>query len=237
MDAGLNNASITLSNNAQIAGSDLHQVAQDARTVHNILHNLPAFLPKSLLEHAAILGILTEDALTQDNGDALAKRMDDSAVEFERGWIAQTTADGLQLKRTLRGITQALELTHSMVRAPEARKLQSMSKTLSDIWKNVVTFNRKDRSTQIHLPTQLFAQIIEDGEKGVSLQRYKGLGEMNPGQLWETTLDPDARTLLQVKVDHMDQADEIFTKLMGDVVEPRRAFIQDNALSVQNLDV
>ena len=95
---------------------------------------------------------------------------------------------------------------------------------------------RKDKETLVHGPTELLKAILSEGEKGLSLQRYKGLGEMNPGQLWETTLDPDARTLLQVKIDDLAEADDIFTKLMGDVVEPRREFIQSNALSVENLD-
>jgi DNA gyrase subunit B len=88
----------------------------------------------------------------------------------------------------------------------------------------------------VHGPLDLLKAILTEGEKGLTLQRYKGLGEMNPEQLWETTLDPDARVLLQVKVDDIAEADDIFTKLMGDVVEPRREFIQANALSVENLD-
>ena len=96
---------------------------------------------------------------------------------------------------------------------------------------------RKDREVPILGPIGLLEAVMQEGEKGLSLQRYKGLGEMNADQLWETTLDPDARTLLQVKIEHMEEADEIFAKLMGDVVEPRRQFIQDNALQVENLDV
>ena len=95
---------------------------------------------------------------------------------------------------------------------------------------------RKEREIVIHGPSGLLDAILKEGEKGLSLQRYKGLGEMNPDQLWETTLDPAARTLLQVKVPDATEADDIFTKLMGDVVEPRREFIQQNALSVENLD-
>ena len=95
---------------------------------------------------------------------------------------------------------------------------------------------RKERELPIFAPSDLLDAVMREGEKGLSLQRYKGLGEMNPEQLWETTLDPEARTLLQVKIEHREDADEVFTKLMGDEVEPRREFIQTNALSVANLD-
>ncbi|MEQ9388444.1 MAG: DNA gyrase subunit B, partial [Marinovum algicola] len=112
----------------------------------------------------------------------------------------------------------------------------SFTESLQEIYGSAATLHRKDRHQVIHGPLDLLKAILEEGEKGNTLQRYKGLGEMNPDQLWETTLDPDARTLLQVKVDDVAEADDIFTKLMGDVVEPRREFIQKNALSVENLD-
>ena len=111
-----------------------------------------------------------------------------------------------------------------------------MAATHRDVYRNPARLVRKDREQMIHGPSDLMSSILAEGEKGLSLQRYKGLGEMNPEQLWETTLDPDARTLLQVRIDDVTEADDIFTKLMGDVVEPRREFIQQNALSVENLD-
>lgn len=123
-----------------------------------------------------------------------------------------------------------------MLRSGEARKTGSFTKSLQEIYSTTGQLVRRDRSQAIHGPLGLLKAILEEGEKGLSLQRYKGLGEMNPDQLWETTLDPDARTLLQVKVNDMVEADDLFTKLMGDVVEPRREFIQKNALSVENLD-
>jgi len=122
------------------------------------------------------------------------------------------------------------------LRSGESRKAGTFTESLQEIYGTAATLHRKDRSQLIHGPLTLLAAILEEGEKGLSLQRYKGLGEMNPDQLWETTLDPDARTLLQVKIDDLVEADDIFTKLMGDVVEPRREFIQANALSVENLD-
>ena len=123
------------------------------------------------------------------------------------------------------------------LRSAEARKLAGLSEALAETYGAEATLIRKDKETAIRAPSALLDVIMADGEKGITLQRYKGLGEMNADQLWETTLDPEARTLLQVRIDQMTDADEIFTKLMGDVVEPRREFIQQNALSVENLDI
>jgi DNA gyrase subunit B len=112
-----------------------------------------------------------------------------------------------------------------------------MGPGLAETYSTPARLVRKDREVAIRAPSELLDVLMAEGEKGLSLQRYKGLGEMNAEQLWETTLDPEARTLLQVRIDHMADADEIFSKLMGDIVEPRRQFIQDNALAVQNLDI
>ena len=122
------------------------------------------------------------------------------------------------------------------LRSAEARKLARLTGNMQEVYKATAKLVRKDREIIINAPSELLEAVMREGEKGLSLQRYKGLGEMNPGQLWETTLDPDARTLLQVQVNDLADADDIFTKLMGDVVEPRREFIQENALSVANLD-
>jgi DNA gyrase subunit B len=136
----------------------------------------------------------------------------------------------------LRGVEEVRRLDGAVLRSGEARRLASHTETLQEVYTTPARLVRKDRDQLIHGPVELLDAILAEGEKGLSLQRYKGLGEMNPGQLWETTLDPEARTLLQVKIDDLAEADDIFTKLMGDVVEPRRAFIQDNALNVANLD-
>ena len=169
--------------------------------------------------------------------DKVATRLDLIAVEYERGWQGRITQDhGIKLARILRGVEEVRTLDGKMLRSGEANRTGSFTKSLQEIYAGTATLVRKDRSVAIYGPLTLLAAILEEGEKGNTLQRYKGLGEMNPDQLWETTLDPDARTLLQVKVDDVAEADDLFTKLMGDVVEPRRDFIQQNALSVENLD-
>jgi DNA gyrase subunit B len=122
------------------------------------------------------------------------------------------------------------------LRSAEARRLAALTDGLQEVYGGGASLVRKDRDLAISAPSMLLDAVMREGEKGLALQRYKGLGEMNPEQLWETTLDPEARTLLQVRIDQFDEADEVFTKLMGDEVEPRRDFIQTNALSVANLD-
>ena len=173
----------------------------------------------------------------QGVADAIAKRLDQIALEYERGWQGRPTQDkGIRLSRSLRGVEEVRTLDGQVLRSGEARKLGQLSASVREVYSLPASLARKDRSQRIHGPLDLLDAILKEGEKGLTLQRYKGLGEMNPDQLWETTLDPEARTLLQVRIDDMAEADDLFTKLMGDVVEPRREFIQQNALSVENLD-
>ena len=167
----------------------------------------------------------------------MARRLNLIAPEFEQGWHGRITQDhGIRLSRILRGVEELRTLDGAVLRSGEARKLAQISGQHRDIYRDPARLVRKDREQAVHGPIDLLKSILAEGEKGLSLQRYKGLGEMNPEQLWETTLDPEARTFLQVRVDDLAEADDIFTKLMGDVVEPRREFIQQNALSVENLD-
>ena len=160
------------------------------------------------------------------------------AEEYERGWQGRPTQDaGIRLTRTLRGVEENRVLDGQMLRSGESRRLGEMTGALQDIYGRPAHLVRKDRDQPIFGPLGLLQAIFLEGEKGLSLQRYKGLGEMNPDQLWETTLDPGARTMLQVRIEDVAEAEDLFTKLMGDVVEPRREFIQQNALSVENLDI
>jgi DNA gyrase subunit B len=168
----------------------------------------------------------------------IARRLDTVSPELERGWQGTPTDDGgLVFERSLRGVAERHIIDGALIRSAEARKLDALADDLQAIYLRPAKLHIKDVEKAVNAPTELLAIVLETGRKGVTVQRYKGLGEMNPEQLWETTLDPAARTLLQVRVNHADEAEEIFTTLMGDVVEPRREFIQTNALKVANLDV
>jgi DNA gyrase subunit B len=205
-----------------------------------VLESFPTTYPRPILEQAALAGAFDPgraDADLQAVADDVARRLDLVAVEYERGWQGRITQDhGIRLSRILRGVEELRTLDGSVIRSSEARRLSQIAGQWRDVYRKPSRLARKDRDQPIHGPTDLLKAILAEGEKGLTLQRYKGLGEMNADQLWETTLDPEARTLLQVKVEDVAEADDIFTKLMGDEVEPRRAFIQDNALSVANLD-
>ncbi len=240
IEQGVDGAMLKLSSGEEIAGADLSRVVNEARQVAQAINAFPSHYPRPIVEQAAIAGAFVPgrvDADIQGVADAVAQRLDLVAVEYERGWQGRPTQDkGIRLTRVLRGVEEMRTLDGPILRSGEGRRLAEFTGPLNEVYGALAVLHRRERETQIFGPLDLLNAILDEGERGLTLQRYKGLGEMNPDQLWETTLDPEARTLLQVKVSDLAEADDIFTKLMGDVVEPRREFIQTNALSVANLD-
>jgi DNA gyrase subunit B len=238
IEMGIEGAVLRLQSGEEIAGADLARVIEGARQFRRVLDAFPTHYPRGILEQAALAGAFDgQDGDLQSVADTVANRLNLIATEYEKGWTGRITQDhGIRLSRILRGVEELRTLDGAVLRSGEARRLSSISKDTRDVYRQSGKVIRKDREQMVYGPIDLLKSILAEGEKGLTLQRYKGLGEMNPEQLWETTLDPEARTLLQVKVDDLADADDIFTKLMGDVVEPRREFIQANALNVEHLD-
>jgi DNA gyrase subunit B len=234
---GLEDSVLRIASGEEIAGPDLRALVEQARTIRNILHGLHSRYNRQVVEQAAIAGVLDAKIFRDPEKAAaaapyIARRLDSLSEETERGWEGQfTEGEGFLFTRTVRGVTEAAVLDQALLGSADARKLDEFAQALQVNYARPGALRRKDDETPIYGPVGLFEVVTEFGRKGVSLQRYKGLGEMNPGQLWETTLDINARSLLQVKVKEVDEADDIFTKLMGELVEPRREFIQDNALT------
>ncbi|MCC0049544.1 MAG: DNA topoisomerase (ATP-hydrolyzing) subunit B [Rhodobiaceae bacterium] len=234
IETGLEDASLTLNSGETRTGADLRQVIDVSRDVSNTLDGLHSRYNRTVVEQAAIAGILNPEAVsTIEEREAaasyIAQRLDRLSDTYERGWVGRPTEDGgFVFERTLRGVKEAAIVDAALLGSSDARKLDRHAAVLQEVFVKMATFRRKDSETEIRGPSELFKAVMAVGQKGLSLQRYKGLGEMNPNQLWETTLDPDIRSLLRVR--EAEEADEIFTQLMGDVVEPRRDFIQANAL-------
>lgn len=242
IEGGLEGASLTLQNGSQIVGADLKRIVDICAQTKEMLA-LPSKLIGStlILEQAAIVGILNGEAFSQES-HAYVKKLEDRlnliALQGQNTWKGEIDeANALVVHRTIQGVEENYKMRLSLLNTAEVRQLDRLKETLVETFTGMPIFKVKDESQPISGPLALLDLVIERGKKGFSIQRYKGLGEMNPEQLWETTLDPEVRTLLQVKIEHLDQASEIFSTLMGDVVEPRRDFIQDNALSVRNLDI
>ena len=231
---------LRLGDGSEISVHDLIRVVEEARQLKRVLDAFPTHYPRHILEQAAIAGAFVPgvvDSDLQGTADKVAERLNLIALEYEKGWNGRPTQDhGVRLTRILRGVEEMRTLDGPMLRSGEARKAGSFTNSLTEVYGAPAKLLRKDRAQVLHGPLDLLDSVFLEGEKGLNLQRYKGLGEMNPDQLWETTLDPDARTLLQVKIDDAAEADDLFTRLMGEVVEPRREFIQQNALTVENLD-
>ncbi|HVY84956.1 MAG TPA: DNA gyrase subunit B, partial [Caulobacterales bacterium] len=218
---------------SQIAGDDLKRLAREAVAVESLVKRLHQRGPDAVLEQAAIAGAFAPNA-GETEARAAAARLNAIAEEGEATWSGRFDPDhALVLERVVRSVTERVVLDKLFLSSTDARRLADRAAALRETYSGRASLKRGSDGTPVHGPLSLLAAIMAAGSKGISMQRYKGLGEMNPDQLWETTLDPDVRTLLQVKVAQLDEADEMFSKLMGDVVEPRREFIQDNALDAE----
>ncbi len=248
IEEGTKGGVLTLASGTQIAGADLAHQGELARQARQLVEPLVRRLGGPVVtEQAAVAGLLNPALLGDPDaaGEAaryLAQRLDALSEEHERGWSGRfeeqtPTGPAIEIERTLRGVTERYQIDGPLLRTAEARALDERAAELQDLFARPATLEHKDGPRPIRGPVALIEAIFEVGRKGLTINRYKGLGEMNPEQLWETTLDPDRRTMLQVKVAHADEAQEVFSTLMGDVVEPRREFIQTNALKVANLDV
>ncbi|MEX0407779.1 DNA topoisomerase (ATP-hydrolyzing) subunit B [Aquibium sp. LZ166] len=247
INSGLDEASLELASGEVRAGQDLRALIDDALAVRSLVNGLHTRYSREVVGQAAIAGAL-DPAIFLDLGRAnemaerIAARLDAIAEETERGWTGRTSTSnegqgGYVLERTVRGVKEAVVLDMGLISSADARALQRYAPRLGEIYGELPTLRRRDKSELITGPLHLLEGVFATGRKGLSMQRYKGLGEMNAEQLWETTLDPNVRSLLQVRVADATDADSLFSRLMGDEVEPRREFIQENALSVANLDI
>ncbi|MBE6458561.1 MAG: DNA topoisomerase (ATP-hydrolyzing) subunit B [Alphaproteobacteria bacterium] len=241
---GCDDATLVLSSGEQIAGQDLIDLVEKNRKARSMIATLSKNVPEKIIEQMAIMGVFDSELLgDKDKLNAeltkLAVRLDTLEAEYDRGWKAEALDDGtLSFSRTLRGVTEKHIIGSNILDSQEVPMLNSLRSVLNETFANISTLvSKQGIEKQISGPVTFVDAIMAAGKKGITIQRYKGLGEMNPEQLWETTLDPEARSLLQVRIDRMEEADETFATLMGDVVEPRKEFIQDNALNVVNLDI
>ena len=231
-------------NGEQIGGSDLVALVENTRKVRSLIATLGKKAPEKIIEQMAILGMFDKNLFAnkeefKQSLNKLAVALDSHEAEYDKGWQAELREDGsFAVYRTLRGVKEEHIIGNSVMDSPEAVVLNEMrSMLLENFAEASVLVSKNGVETRIPGPVAFVDAVMASGKKGITIQRYKGLGEMNPEQLWETTLDPEARSLLQVKMEHLDEADETFATLMGDVVEPRKEFIQDNALNVVNLDI
>ena len=242
---GISGLTLTLADDSEVAGEDLRDMVEQARRAAQYMQPLISKVGnRHVIEQSAIAGVLNPELISdpdraREAAAYIARRLDLLSDPSEQGWEGVPQEDGgLAFQRTVRGVTQRYLIDGDLIRSAEARRLDQLASDLQARYgAKHASLRVKDDEIRVPGPIALFDEIMALGRKGISIQRYKGLGEMNPDQLWETTLDPNARTLLQVKVAHAEEAADLFSTLMGDIVEPRRDFIQANALKVANLDV
>jgi DNA gyrase subunit B len=243
IETGLHDAVLVLANGEERAGDDLRAIVREALTVRSAIEALHSRYPRFVIEQAAIAGALDPEVLgnterAEQAAASIARRLDMLSDETEQGWEGAPTPDGgMRFSRELRGVRESYMIDGRLIASSDALRLARKHDHLAEIYGRAAKLRRRDLESTVRGPMALLDAVFDFGYKGLTVQRYKGLGEMNPEQLWETTLDPNARSMLRVNVREVDEAGVLFAKLMGDVVEPRREFIRDNALSVANLDV
>ena len=239
---GAEGATLHLSNGTSLAGNDLVSLVEKAMEAKGMIAVLSRRIGSQIVtEQCAIAGVMGPQGFdhAKDAASYVAQRLNQLSNNLKQEWTGEfnESEQNITFKRTVRGVTEVYVLDAQLIKTPEARKLDSMVGDLQEAYGRPAVLETKDSKETIDGPTKLSDLIQQIGKKGLAVNRYKGLGEMNPDQLWETTLDPNQRTLLQVKINHSEEAAEVFSTLMGDVVDPRREFIQENALKVANLDI
>ncbi len=243
MDAGLKDAVLITADGNQMSGADLVDVANLAVATSRLIETVGRQLGnRDVIEQAAIAGLINPAMLDDAKAaEDLANRLEAKADSLEKGWsgmIDQTdNGPAIVVQRRLRGITERHVIDRRIVATGEARRLNEAATHLQTIYGKPAGLRYANQQITINGPSELSQLIFQTGRKGAQISRYKGLGEMNPSQLWETTLDPEQRILLQVTIEQEDEVDNTFSTLMGEAVEERRNFIQENALRVANLDV
>lgn len=231
IEEGSSEAELDLPTGERRTGLDLQSLVREAKAFRAGVDRLSQRAPTFAIEQAALAGLFDEAGEPSERAAAAADRLNLFAEEGDGPWAGAAGPQGaIVFERTRRAVTERIVLEETLIRSLDARRLAERAHAFDGLFSKPAIFRRKEKATDVRGPLDLLDAVLEAGKKGISIQRYKGLGEMNPEQLWETTLDANARTLLQVSVEHQEDASDLFAKLMGDVVEPRREFIQENAL-------
>jgi DNA gyrase subunit B len=242
LKATLEEAELECNNGKLIKDGELYSLVRKIIRFRDKIDILSRRIPYAIIQAGVLCNIFTYDNFANKDtlntsAQLLIEKLNNNIKDIDCTWrYSINESNQITLAKTEKSVTQEVIISKDLLQLPEISDLAKISPELSAIFKENSIFRRKNSQITISNPISLLNEIMETGKKGITIQRFKGLGEMNAEQLGDTTLNPDNRTLLKVKVNLDDEADEIFTTLMGNIVEPRRDFIQENALNVRNLD-